>query len=47
MCDYFTAPKEQNTVQIFNVAFARDGRGYSCPDGEVSDAVNKILWFHI
>ena len=34
MCDFFffTASAEQNTVQIFNVAFSRDGRGSSCPD---------------
>ena len=34
MCDFFfyTAPEEQNTVRIFNVAFSRDERGSSCPD---------------
>ena len=45
MCDFFyTAPEEQNTV---NVAFSRDERGSSCPDDETSDAVIKILWFHM
>ena len=45
MCDFFfTAPEEQNTVRIFNVAFSR---GSSCPDDETSNAVIKILWFHI
>ena len=41
MCDFFfyTAPEEQNTVRIFNVAFSRDERGSSCPDDETSDAV--------
>ena len=45
MCDFFffyTAPEEQNTVRIFNVAFSRDERGSSCPDDETSDAVIKI-----
>ena len=39
MCDFFfyTAPEEQNTVRIFNVAFSRDERGSSCPDDETSD----------
>ena len=46
MCDFFfyTAPEEQNTVRIFNVAFSRDERGSS---DETSDAVIKILWFHM
>ena len=50
MCDFFfyTAPEEQNTVRIFNVAFSRDDeRGSSCLDDETSDAVIKILWFHM
>ena len=48
MCDFFfTAPEEQNTVRIFNVAISRDGRGSSCPDIETSDAIIKILWFHM
>ena len=51
MCDlkkkFFTAQEEQNTVQIFNVAFSRDGRVSSCLDHETSDAVIKILWFHM
>ena len=34
---YYTAPEEQNTVRIFNVAFSRDERGSSCPDDETSD----------
>ena len=41
MCDFlnfYTAPEEQNTVRIFNVAFSRDERGSSCPDDETSDA---------
>ena len=40
---FFTAPEEQNTVRIFNVAFSRDERGSSCPDDETSDAVIKIF----
>ena len=44
---FFTAPEEQNTVQIINVAFSRDGRGSLCPDDATLDAVIKILWFHI
>ena len=44
---FFTAPEEQNTVRIFNVAFSRDGRVSPCPDDETSDAVTKILWFHM
>ena len=39
MCDFlkfYTAPEEQNSVQIFNVAFSRDERGSSCPDDETS-----------
>ena len=44
---FLTAPEEQNTVRIFNVAFSRDERGSSYPDDETSDAVIKILWFHI
>ena len=46
MSDFFfyTAPEEQNTVRIFNVAFSRDERGSACPDDETSDAVIKILW---
>ena len=50
MCDFyflFKAPEEQNTIRIFNVAFSRDGRGSSCPDDETSDAVIKILWYHM
>ena len=50
MCDFlnfYTAPEEQNTVRIFNVAFSRDERGSSCLDDETSDAVIKILWFHM
>ena len=49
MCDFFfTASEEQNRVRrIFNVAFSRDERGSSCPDDETSDAVIKILWFHM
>ena len=52
MCDFFnfyTAPEEQNTVRIFNVAFFRDERerGSACPDDETSNAVIKILWFHM
>ena len=50
MCDFFLfyrAPEEQNTVRIFNVAFSRDERGSSCLDDENSDAVIKILWFHM
>ena len=52
MCDFFfflqpQAPEEQNTVRIFNVVFSRDERGSSCPDDETSDAVSKILWFHM
>ena len=45
MCDFFfyTAPEEQNTVQIFNVAFSRDERGSSCPDDETSDAVQDLV----
>ena len=31
---FYTAPEEQNTVRIFNVAFSRDERGSSCPDDE-------------
>ena len=45
---FFLQPQEeQNTVRIFNVAFSRDERGSSCPDDETSDAVIKILWFHM
>ena len=47
MCEFFfffTAPEEQNTVRIFNVAFSRDGRESSCPNDETSDAVIKVLW---
>ena len=44
---FYTALEEQNTVQIFNVAFSRDGRGSSCPSDETSDAVIKILGFHM
>ena len=47
MCDYFFFTEEQNTVQIFNVAFSRDERGSSCLDDETLDAVIKILWFHM
>ena len=49
MCNFFfyRAPEEQNTVRIFNVAFSRDERVYSCPDDETSDALIKILWFHM
>ena len=50
MCDFFFffySPKEQNTVRIFNVAFSRDERGSSCLDDGTSDAVVKILWFHM
>ena len=43
----FTAPEEQNTVQIFNLAFSRDERRSSCPDDEASDAVVKILCFQM
>ena len=35
---FYTAP---------DVAFSRDERGSSCPDDETSDAVIKILWFHM
>ena len=44
MCDFFfcSPAEEQNTVQIFNVAFSRDGRGSLCPDCETPDAVIKI-----
>ena len=47
MCDsflpflIFTAPED------FNLAFSRDDRGSSCLDDEASDAVIKILWFHM
>ena len=46
MCDFFfyTAPEEQNTVRIFNVAFSRDERGPSCPDDVTSNAVIKICY---
>ena len=47
MCDFFNFIQEQNTVRIFNMAFSRDERGSSCPDDETSDAVIKILWFHM
>ena len=51
MCEFFffftAAPEEQNKVRIFNVAFSRGGRGSLCPDDETSDAVIKILWFHM
>ena len=49
MCNFliFYSPEEQNTVRIFNMVFSRDGRGSSCPDDETSDAVFKILWFHM
>ena len=45
--NFYTAPEEQNTVRIFNVAFSRDERGSSCLDDETSDAVIQILWFHM
>ena len=44
---FFTAQEKEHTVQIFNVAFFREGRGSSCPDDETSDAVIKILWFNM
>ena len=49
MCDFFFlySPRRANTVRIFNVAFSRDERGSSCLDDETSDAVIKILWFHM
>ena len=43
----FIAPEEQNTVQIFNVAFSRNDRGSSSLDDEAWDAVIKILRFHM
>ena len=46
MCEFFfTAPEEQNTVRIFNVAFSRDGRGSSCPDVETSDTLSRSCGF--
>ena len=39
----YTAPEEQNTVRIFNVAFSRDERGSSCPDDETLDAGIKMV----
>ena len=56
MCDFFFffLQPQKNKIQyefsmwrIFNVAFSRDERGSSCPDDETSDAVIKILWFHM
>ena len=37
MCDvlnFFTAPEEENTVRIFNVAFSRDVIRSSCLDDD-------------
>ena len=42
MCDFLTKYSTN-----FNLAFSRDERGSSCPDDETSDAVIKILWFHM
>ena len=49
MCDFliFIQPQKNKIQRIFNVAFSRDERGSSCPDDETSDAVIKILWFHM
>ena len=44
---FYTDPEEQNTVRIFSVVLSRNVRGSSCPDDETSDAVIKILWFHM
>ena len=49
MCDFFfyTAPEEQNTVRIFNVAFSRDERGSSCPDDETSMLLSRSCGSHV
>ena len=46
MCDFFFIQPQKNKIQ-FNMVFSRDERGSSCPDDETSDAVIKILWFHM
>ena len=45
MCDFFfiQPPRRTKYSMNFNVAFSRDEN----PDDESSDAVIKILWFHM
>ena len=45
MCDFFFLYSPR--IRIFNVPFSSDERGSSCLDDETSDAVIKILWFHM
>ena len=48
MCDFFIfiQPKIQYEFSMWLSPEMREGRS-SCPDDETSDAVIKILWFHM
>ena len=47
VCEFFLQPQKNNNVQIFNVMFSRDERGFSYLDDKALHAVIKILWFHM
>ena len=47
MCDFFIFIQPQKNKIQYEFSIWRDERGSSCPDDETSNAVIKILWFHM
>ena len=49
MCEFFffLQPQKNKIQYEFLMRFSLEMRGSSCPDDKTSDAVIKILWFHM